>query len=212
VKHGSDLGKELYALYRKDANVPETVRPKVDLEVHVGGDARPERVLLIGRDIVVFGPGFRGGNQYARITLTQFTEAEDVADLRARDLTGDGAADLVVSGARHLSSTAGDKVDVNAMFIYEIKGDNIARIFSIETGRSQGEKRVQAMVQFVPSKSGKGFDVDAHPGLARGWTEKTFPWRQEQPGSSAVEPLLLPWGGISSVRYTYNGTEYVKAP
>jgi hypothetical protein len=68
------------------------------------------------------------------------------------------------------------------------------------------------MVQFVPAKSGKGFDIDARPGLARGWTEKTFPWRQEQPGAGQVEPLLLPWGGISSVRYTYNGSEYAKAP
>jgi hypothetical protein len=212
VKHGSDLGRELLALYRKDASVPDSVRPKVDLEVNVGGDARPERVLLIGRDIVVFGPGFRGGNQYARITLTQFSEADDIADLRARDLTGDGAADLVVSGARHLQSSAGDKVDVNAMFVYEIKGDSIARVFAIETGRSQGDKRVQATVQFIPAKSGKGFDVDARPGLARGWTEKTFPWRQEQPGSGPVEPLLLPWGGLSSVRYTYNGSEYAKAP
>src|SRR5205823_2926580 len=99
VKPGSDLGKEMLAQYRKDANVAETVRPKADLEVHVDGDARPERVVLIGRDIIVFGPGFRGGNQYARITLTQFADEADIAELRARDLTGDGGADLVVRGS-----------------------------------------------------------------------------------------------------------------
>ena len=246
VKRGSDMSRELLALYRKDQSVPDTVRPKADLEVQVAEDARPERVLLIGKDIVVFGPGFRGGNQYAFLTLSQFADADDIAEMRARDLTGDGAADLVVRGARHLANAQGDKVDVDQMFVYEIRGGTIARIFAIETGRAQKDKRVQGMVQFVPSRSGKGFDVDVRPGLARGWTEKTFPWRQEQPGGggtsasgstsgptsgsssgaasgagssstsapgpSRIEPLLLPWGGISNVKYTYNGSEYAKSP
>jgi hypothetical protein len=212
VKSGSDLGKEMLAQYRKDQNVAESVRPKADLEVHVDGDARPERVLLIGRDILVFGPGFRGGNQYARITLTQFADGDDIAELRARDLTGDGGADLVVRGARHMQASNGDKVDVDAMFVYEVRKEQLTRVFAIETGRSMGEKRVQALVQFIPAKSGKGFDVDVRPGVARGWTEKTFPWKQEQPGSSPVEPLLLPWGGLTNVRYAFNGTEYARVP
>lgn len=212
VKSGSDLGKEMLAQYRKDANVPESVRPKADLEVHVDGDARPERVLLIGRDIIVFGPGFRGGNQYARITLTQFADEADIAELRARDLTGDGGADLIVRGSRHMQASNGDKVDVDALFVYEVKKEVLTRVFAIETGRSMGEKRVQALVQFVPNKSGKGFDVDVRPGTARGWTEKTFPWKQEQPGTGPVEPLLLPWGGLTNVKYTYDGTQYTRSP
>jgi len=212
VKSGSDLGKEMLAQYKKDANVADSVRPKADLEVHVDGDARPERVLLIGRDIIVFGPGFRGGTGYARITLTQFTDEADIAELRARDLTGDGGADLIVRGSRHMQASNGDKVDVDAMFVYEVKKENLTRVFAIETGRAMGEKRVQALVQFIPNRSGKGFDVDVRPGTARGWTEKTFPWKQEQPGSSPVEPLLLPWGGLTNVKYTYDGTQYVRAP
>ena len=212
VRSGTDLGKEMLAQYRKDHGVAESVRPKADLEVHVDGDARPERVLLIGRDIVVFGPGFRGGTQYARITLTQFTDEADIAEMRARDLTGDGGADLVVRGTRHMQAANGDKVDVDAMFVYEVKKEVLTRVFAIETGRSIGDKRVQALVQFIPSKSGKGFDVDVRPGVARGWTEKTFPWKQEQPGQSPVEPLILPWGGITNVKYTYDGTAYARLP
>ncbi|MGH7283570.1 MAG: hypothetical protein ACRELY_18745, partial [Polyangiaceae bacterium] len=55
----SDLGKELVALYEKDHGVAAGTKPKVDLEVSVAEDARPERVLLFGRDLVVLGPGFR---------------------------------------------------------------------------------------------------------------------------------------------------------
>jgi hypothetical protein len=43
-----------------------------------------------------------------------------------------------------------------------------------------------------------------------GWNEKSYPWSQDQPGSGPVEPLLLPWGGISSVRYTWNGSAFVR--
>jgi hypothetical protein len=94
------------------------------------------------------------------------------------------------------------------MFVYQLKNSNITRIFAIETSRQQGKSSVVGLVQFVPSK-GKGFDVDVRPGRAVGWTEKSYPWAQEQPGG-AVEPLLLPWGKIPSLRYSFNGTQYAQ--
>jgi hypothetical protein len=167
-------------------------------------------VVLVGRDIVVFGPGFLGGTQYAFVTLQQFADAADIHELVARDLTGDGAADLVVRGVRHPAGT-GHPIDVEGTFIYQVKGGSITRVFAIETAREQAGKRVQGMVQFIPNKDGHGFDIDVRPGRATGWTQKTFPWSQEQPGSGAIEPLLLPWGGIPSVRYSWNGTTFAKS-
>jgi hypothetical protein len=179
----------------------------VDLKVQVAGDPRPERVVLLGRDIVVFGPGFKGGTGYAFITLQQFADATDVSDLSARDLTGDGAADLVVRGVRHQSTDSG-QVDQDVMFVYEVQSDSITRIFGIETAREQGSKRIQGLVQFIPAPGNKTFDILAAPGRATGWTEKSYAWSQDQPGSGQVEPLLLPWGGIKSVRYTWNGSAF----
>ena len=206
------MGAALLDLYRKDRGVSPSVAPKVDLKVQVTGDGQPERVLLIGRDIVVFGPGFKGGTAYAYLTLQQFSSDADVSDLSARDLTGDGAADLVVRGTRHVKSDAGT-VDEENLFAYQVGGaggDTITRIFGIETGREMGSKRIQGMVQFIPSSSGKSFDILAAPGRAVGWDEKSYPWSQDPPGSGPVEPLLLPWGGISSVRYTWNGSAFVR--
>jgi hypothetical protein len=193
--------------YYKDQSVPPGTKPRFDIEVHVDGDGRPERVALVGRDIVVLGPGFKNGNGYARMSLTQFADDKDVSELTARDVTGDGAAELVVRGVRHVTTPAGDKVGIEALFIYQVKGGAVARVFSVETGREQSGKRIQGLVQFVPSKSGKGFEVDVRPGVARGWTEKTYPWPQDKPGGS-IEPLLLPWGGVPSLRYTWNGTQF----
>jgi hypothetical protein len=209
VGRGGDLSAQVLDAYRKDRGVAADVSPTVDLKVHVAGDPRPERVVLVGRDIVVFGPGFKGGNGYAFLTLQQFADASDVKDLSARDLTGNGAADLVVRGVRRVGSDSGT-VDVDVMFVYEVRPDSIARVFGIETARELGGKRVQGLVQFIPSPGGKSFDILSAPGRATGWTEKTYPWGQDQPGSGQLEPLLLPWGGIPSVRYAWNGSGFAK--
>ena len=207
VGKGGDLSAQLLDLYRKDRGVGADVAPAADLKVNVAGDGRPERVVLLGKDVVVFGPGFKGGTAYAFLTLSQFADAADIKELTARDLTGDGAADLVVRGVRHVTADGGS-VEVEVMFVYQVKQDAIARVFSIETAREQGGKRVQGLVQFIPGAGGKSFDILSGPGRATGWTQKTYPWNQETPGSGQLEPLLLPWGGVSSVRYSWNGSAF----
>lgn len=211
VKPAGDLAQRLIDQYRRDRGVSADTRARFDLEVHVAGDARPERVLLINRDILVAGPGFKGGNQYAYITLQQFADGADIREVTARDLSGDGGAEIIVRGTRTVTpagATASLTLDV--MFVYAVHNDAVRRVFAAETGREQGAKRVQAQLQFVPASDKKSFEIDVRPGKATGWTEKTYPWAQEQPGQGAVEPLLLPWGGIANVRYRWNGSEFAR--
>jgi hypothetical protein len=212
VTRGGDVSAQVLDAYRRDRGVPRDLKPKVDLQVQVSGDERPERVLLLGRDIVVFGPGFKSGTGYAFATLTPFADANDVKDLTARDLTGDGDADLVVRGVRRVTADHG-VVDSEVTFVYQVDdGGTISRLFGIESSREQGSKRVQGLVQFVPSPGGKSFDILAAPSRAFGWTQRTYPWAQDPPGSgSDLEPLLLPWGGIKSVRYAWNGSQFAKS-
>ena len=168
-------------------------------------------VVLMGKDIVVFGPGFKNGTAYAFITLSQFADAGDVKELTARDLTGDGAADLIVRGVRHVAASGQGTIDMDVMFIYQLKSEVLTRVFSIETGREQaGGKRIQGLVQFIPSADGKHFEIDVRPGRATGWTEKTYPWAQDQPGTGALEPVLLPWGKIDHLRYAFSGGQFTK--
>jgi len=200
---------QLLARYHADRGVPDSVHPRVDLQAHVDGDARPERVMLIGRDIVVLGPGFKGGSAYAYLTLSQFADAGDIEEMTTRDLTGDGAAEIIVRGVRHVSAQGAGTIDMHVMFVYQLKSGVITRVFGIETARAQGNKRIQGTVQIVPGQH--GLDVDVHAGRAQGWTDKTYPFTQDQPGG-ALEPLLLPWGGIDHVRYAYNGTVFSRSP
>ncbi len=212
VHHDTNLSKELLARYRADRGVPASVKSRFDMSVQLTGDPRPERVVLVGRDVVVFGPGFKGGTAYAYITLSQFADPADIQDIHARDLTGDGDADLVVRGLRHVTAAGSGKIDMDVLFVYQVKSDSLARIFGIETGRQQGRKRIQGMVQFIPGPGGKGFTVDVRPGRAVGWTEKTYPWAQDPPGAGPLEPLLLPWGSPNHLQYTYNGSAFAQSP
>lgn len=212
VQKGSDLSKQVLAAYLKDAGIPASEKPRFDLQVNVDGDASPERVVLYRRDIVVLGPSFKGGTGYARLSLSQFGDDKDVGELTARDLNADGGAELIVRGTRRATSDAGDVVEIDGLFVYQVRGGNISRVFAVETGREMGAQRVQGLVQFVPAKNGKGFEIDVRPGTAKGWTAQTYPWGQDKPGSGPVEPLLLPWGNVANVRYAWNGTVFAATP
>jgi hypothetical protein len=211
VARGGDLSGQLLDQFRRDRGLRPDAVPKADLRVQVAGDSRPERVVLIGRDIVVFGPGFRDGTGYAYVTLQPFASDADVRDLTARDLTGDGAADLIVRGVRR-PEVDGESVAVEVMLVYQVKEDGIDRIFGIETARERTGKRVQGLVQFVPRAGGHAFDIVAAPGRATGgWTEKTYPWAEQTPGAGSLEPLVLPWSSRRMQRYSWNGSQFAPA-
>ena len=187
--------EQLLAHYRADRGVASS-RARVDVPF-AGNHA-----MLIGRDIVVLGPTYKNGTSYAYLTLSQFADAGDIQELTVHD------SYLVVRGVRHVSAQPAGTFDMELMFLYALRNDVIARVFGIETSRAQGGKRIAGSVQLV--SSGRGVDVVAHPGRAQGWTQQTYPFTQDQPGAGAVEPLLLPWGGIPELRYSDNGTTFVK--
>ena len=212
VRSGGDVGRALFERYKSDRGLDPSVKAKVDLSVDLGGDARAGRVLLVGRDLVIFGPGFKGGDGYSFLSLAQFADAAEVLDVTARDLTGDGGAELLVRGTRHVAAARQGEIEMSVMFIYQLRADALVRVFSIETGRSQGAKRVQGLVQFVPSSDAKRFEVDVRPGRATAWTNESYPWAQEKPGEGGIEPLLLPWGGVPRARYAFSGQQFTLVP
>jgi hypothetical protein len=122
VQRGSNLGKQVLDAYMRDASVAPGTKPRFDLEVNVDGDPKPERVVVFGRDIVVFGPAFRGGTGYARLSLTQFADDKDITELTARDLNGNGAAELIVRGVRHAKSPTGEAITVDGLFAQPAPG------------------------------------------------------------------------------------------
>jgi len=204
-----ELLDRVYALYKRDRN-PGNARPRFDFVTDVAGDGGPERVLVHERDLVVFGKGFRAGTSYAFITVG-VPEGKDIVDATARDLTGDGKAEIIVRGVLHAKASkglGGGTVDRYAVFVYGVQGDALVRVFAAETGRAVEKDRVLGSVTFAPGDKG-ATRIELHPGRAIGWNEKTYPFPEDTTTAGGLEPLLLPWSSTGARRYKFDGRAYV---
>jgi hypothetical protein len=196
-------------MYRKERGVGQA-RPRFDFVTDVAGDTAPERVLVHGKDIVVFGKGFKGGTSFAFITIG-VADPKDVLDATARDLTGDGKAEVVVRGVLHAKASkalGGDVVERHALFVYRVSETGIFRIFAAETGRQLGENRIIGSVAMVPV--GRAIGIELRPGRALGWSEDTYPFPPDTTAAGGLEPLLLPWGNAGTRRYQFDGASYAQ--
>jgi hypothetical protein len=204
---------QLLDQYKHDHGLPPETSPRIEVTADLDGDGKRERVSLMDRDLVVSGPSIGDGHGYAYLTLQPFAAGTDIREVTARDLAGHGAASLVVRGTRHVTP-AGESavVDEDVLFVYALKNGALARVFGIETARGQSGKRVQGLVQFIPARSGHGLDVDVRPGRASGWTRASYPWPEEHAGNGSMEPLLLPWGTTTHLRYAWDGSHFSPAP
>ncbi|HEX6273739.1 MAG TPA: sugar-binding protein [Polyangiaceae bacterium] len=198
----------LYALYKRDRGAGG--KPRFDFVTDVAGDRGPERVVIHEKDIVVFGKGFKGGTSYAYITVG-VADGKDIVDATARDLTGDGKAEIIVRGVLHAKASkalGGDVVERYALFVYSVQGDALTRVFAAETGRAVEKDRVLGSVAFVPADKG-ALRIELRPGKAVGWTEKTYPFPEDTTTAGGLEPLLLPWSETSTRAYKWSGTAFV---
>ena len=203
-----ELQDRLYALYRRDH--AGSGKPRFDFATDVAGDATSERVVIHDRDLVVFGKAFRGGTSYAFITVG-VADAKDILDATARDLTGDGKAEIIVRGVLHAKASrglGGGTVDRYALFVYSLLGESVVRIFAAETGRAVGDDRILGSVAFATAERG-ATRIELRPGRAQGWTEKTYPFPEDTSAAGGLEPLLLPWSEASARRYRFDGKSFV---
>jgi len=205
----AELLDQVYATYKKDRGV--SGKPKFDMAIDVAADKQTERVLLHDRDIVFFGKGFKGGTGYSYLTLQQFSAASDVTELTAKDVTGDGKAEIIVRGLLHASAPAnagGSNVDREVLLIFQVQSDALKRIFAAEMGRTIGANKVTGAISFSPGA--RGSDIELGPGRFVGWTDKTYPFNQDISAVGGYEPLILPWSGSKAVKYKWNGTAFAK--
>jgi hypothetical protein len=202
-----ELLDRLYALYKKERGVSGG-RPRFDFVTDVAGDSGPERVLIHDKDIVVFGKGFRAGTSYSFITVG-VGDPKDILDATARDLTGDGKAEVVVRAvmrAKASKALGGDTIDRHALLVYGIKDERLVRVFAAETGRSLGKNQILGTVAF--ERASRGMRIELRPGRAIGWTESSYPFPPDTTTAGGLEPLPLPWSS-GKRSYHWNGSAYV---
>ncbi len=207
VERAADV-ERVYALYRKQRKVRGKAR--FDIRANLTAGKKSERMVVHGRDLVVFGPEFRGGRGFSAITLSHFEKSSDIRSVSARDVTGDGKREIVVKGVIRspLPEDVGEgQMHRSVMLVYKVKGDVIERVFAAELARRIGSKRIEAKITFSRKAKHK---ITLKPGRAVGYTKETYPWLQKTEPDGDFEPLILPWGGINKVRLRYDGGKFVR--
>jgi hypothetical protein len=204
-----ELMNQVYELYRAERGAKK-LEPRFDFVTDVAADENVERVVVHGKDIVVFGKKFLQGTSYAYTTIG-VEKPEDVLQVTTTDLTGDGHAEVVVYGvirAQASKKLGGDVVTRHGLFIYRIMESGITRIFAAETGRAVGSDAVLGGVKFVPA--GAAVRIELHPGRVVGWTQKSYPFPEDRGPYGGLEPLLLPWTEQSPRNYGYVDGKFVQ--
>jgi hypothetical protein len=207
-----ELLDSVLGLYRKDRKLAPTDKPRFDLATNVAEGSENERILVFGRELVVFGKGFLGGTSY--VSLAVGVAEKDVLGVSTRDLDGDGRAEILLRGVQRLPAPkelgAPPKAELvrEVLFVYQVQpaSKRIARVFAAETGISLGDRRVASTVAFVPSEKA-GLDLVLGPGRATNFDSKTWPYKQDNAPVSGIEPLRLPWTE-GTTRYKWNGTTF----
>ncbi|WP_437630569.1 hypothetical protein [Sorangium sp. So ce854] len=175
--------------------------PRYDLVADVAGDAMRERVTVYERYLVVLGPGFRKGAQYYFEDLGVDASEGMLPSLTARDLTGDGQAELIL---RKRSGTGGRYREVMHVLQFGA-GDTPRPIFQHEVAIATDKGSVVNEVDFVPD--GGKVAIRVQPGKATRYDASNYAEAVE----TTYAPLLLPWGPIKSQLYKLNGGVFTKA-
>lgn len=205
-KPSADKNAEnVHSLFKKDRKVKGT--PKVDLFADCAEGTEAERVVLHGRDLAVFGPGFKKGAAYVFTTLP-FAAAEDVKSVSAKDVTGDGKAELLVRGVLKAKGPNKEDVDREIEFVYRVSSEGVKRVFAAEVSRSIGKQQILGAISFAASKNqGK---VTLSASKAVGFTKENYPFNQDAGAVGGIEPLLLPWSEKRELKYKWTGAAFEK--
>lgn len=197
--------EKVHALFKKDRKVEGA--PKFDLSGDVAEGSEAERIVVYGKDMAVFGPGFKSGSAYVFTTLA-FGAASDIKKVTALDITGDGKKELVVEGV--LAAKGPNKEDVtrDVTFVYQVSTEGIKRIFAAELKRSIGKQQIIGAISFKTEK--KVGHVVLSSNKAVGFTKENYPFNQDAGPVGGVEPLLLPWSETKELKFKWNGKAFSK--
>ena len=172
---------QLIAAVRRERRIPRRVRERFATNANLAADRRAERLVVLGKAVVVVGPGFRGGRGYFHYEI-QVAEASDIISVSTADLNRDGRHEVLVRARQQLGDITRELLMVHRF----ARGGGFPRVYTAEIARTQGDNRIENEIRT------RGGRLEIRPGRARGWSAETWPWA-DAGGGEGIDPLLLPW-------------------
>jgi len=161
---------------------------------NVAGDARLEVLVVGGSVIGIMGPGFQSGTSYTYIQLSS-----DMLSVDARDVTGNGMADIVVKYRE--TNSLGSRVMLS---VYSFVVTEVRRVLAQELEVRQGSKSVTCSATFMDNPLDGGEMLHVTPGKASGWTKISYKNVPEY----GVGAVLLPWDKEKQRLWVLKGFEF----
>ncbi|MBX7194405.1 MAG: hypothetical protein K1X94_20285, partial [Sandaracinaceae bacterium] len=174
--------------------------PRFDLRGDVTGDAQAERVVLVDRFVVAFGPAIQGGRGFVFVQLG-IDVAADLREARLEDLTGDGKSELVVTIRQRGGGGSRDLWQ-----LLRIDEQSIRPLWAIETRKETSAGSVESTVRVERGRRGQAATITVRVGEAHGLDASTL---REAPPTD-VEPMLLPWGPALERSYRWDGHAFAR--
>ena len=197
--------EKVHALFKKDRKAEGS--PKFDLSGDFAEGSEAERAVVYGKDLGVFGPGFKKGTSYVFTTLP-FAATSDIKKVSATDVTGDGKKELVVEGVLNAKGPNKEDVARDVTFVYQVSAEGIKRVFAAELKRSIGKQQIIGAISFKMEK--KVARIVLSSSKAVGFTKENYPFNQDAGPVGGVEPLLLPWSDTKELKFKWSGTAFSK--
>lgn len=166
---------------------------KLDFIGDVRGDARAERVLVIGTFVAVSGSDAKF--DFADLPVTS---AGDVLRAEMRDLTGDDKPELVLRLGQQNELGSRELLQV-----YRLNAPPISAVFGAEVRKQTSAGWVETLSRFE-QKPRVPTQIVLISGRAQGLSEENY--RETQEGD--LVPIALPWGRWLERRYQWDGTRF----
>ena len=172
------------------------VEPRYDFRANVAADPRPERVVIIGDFVVVYGPGYKRGETYGYFALP-YSIGGGLKSAELRDVTGDGSAELI--------TVVRQRNDLGARELWmalDMAEDGIAPVFAVELKKELKGGTIDNTLRLIEGRGAPRIEVKV--GRAQGLDGNTY----AEATAADAQPILLPWGEIEARTYAFDGTRF----
>jgi hypothetical protein len=173
------------------------VEPRFDFRGNVYGGRAPERVVLVDRFVVMYGPEYKKGQAFGYYTLPLSGGGSTKSAVLA-DVTGDQRDELLVV-LRQKNELGGREL----WMVLNLAGEDPAPMFAIELRKEVSGGAIDNELALIGG--GKGAPrIRVQGGKARGLDAASY---RENPARDA-EAILLPWGEVEARTYQFDGTRF----
>ncbi len=170
------------------------VEPRFDFRGNVYGDGALERVVLVDRFVLVYGPSFQRGESYGYAALP-VGMGGGIKQAELADLDRDGRAELLVT--LNQSNAQGAR---EVWMIYSLSGESPRATAGVELRKEVAGGFVENTIEIEQKGKAKP-QIVVKVGRSQGLSAANY---RESPARD-VQGILLPWGEFRSRSFAYEG-------